>query len=186
MVLWTFITEQRLTLYSDFQNGTSEFAVILLSITAGYFVYDTMHMLTYKLHLKAKSIILHHFAIIACILKALSGNSCIPYVIFPLLSEVNSVFLHLRKLLSMINLDVVSLTYQGVWKMLWVTFFWFRVIPCLFITVKAWEDKHFKNPAYFLIGFGGILTINVMNFFLWKELKKVQNTENAIIRKKHL
>jgi len=198
MVVGTFLTKSAI-MYSDFQRGSSPLAVTLLSITTGYFVYDTLHMAVYRLHVKDPSIILHHFAIIACNTVALHSERCIPYVVAPLLSEVNSVFLHWRKLLAMLkdgvrgvgsgewggapsSLSVTgsrgSLLYQFAWKGLWVTFLWFRALPCVAVAVIAWQMRaDFEVVLHFYLGFSGISAINVLNFFLWRQLTAVQDKE---------
>mmetsp|Transcript_11778 Transcript_11778/g.15372 ORF Transcript_11778/g.15372 Transcript_11778/m.15372 type:complete len:284 (+) Transcript_11778:85-936(+) len=177
MVLFTFSTD-RVLMYQDFQHGYNDFAVIILSVNTGYFAYDTLHMSFYKLHKKDPSIMLHHVVIMTCNTIAVHQKTCIPYIVGMLMSEVNSVFLHLRKLLSMLKLGTSSMAYQLSWKLLWVTFNWFRVIPCVFIASMAWINrKEFEKMYIFFLGFSGSLVINVLNFFLWKNLSGVQRKE---------
>ena len=100
------------------------------------------------------------------------SSRCISYNIIALLAEVNSIFLHTRKLLQMRKWSFDHWLYKGN---LWLNLITF--IPCRFgavawINYGMYHEGHRVSPAYFWTLATAIFVMWGINIFLfWRLLK---------------
>lgn len=91
---------------------TNPIAYNLMCFSTGYFVYDFIDMILNKQALKLWEVSLHHVGVIAVFYSSLMMSKAIGYGVYALLTEINSIFLHLRKLLQMMRVDARNVLYR--------------------------------------------------------------------------
>ena len=84
--------------HSQLVGGTWEWAYAALCFSCGYFAYDQLDMLHYRLYSGLiPSILVHHLILLVCFTLALYRNVTINYLILTLVCEVCFPFRPLRK-----------------------------------------------------------------------------------------
>lgn len=169
----------------DWIHGTNDFAFWILAISTGYFAYDLWDMVLSGLYRESIEIIVHHVLVITCYLCALSKTIGHAYLILALVCEINSVFLHLRKLMVMMmrsQQSTAASTYQTnalyrhLWYGLWGSFFVFRLVPHLGIALMVYQKQaEFPQPGFFIMAFGGMMAFNVLNLGVRHEKVWLEN-----------
>ncbi|BHF71386.1 TLC domain-containing protein 2 [Sparganum proliferum] len=79
----------------------------LVCVSTGYFIYDAFDICWNRRFAKEVEVMLHHFAVVSAFMHNVLTMKCIGYSVIALLVEVNTIFLHLRKLMQ---LNKVSFT----------------------------------------------------------------------------
>lgn len=119
-------------LTTDMVYGKVTCAGFLFPFTIGYFVYDSLDMLRPGFLAQDKTIFLHHGVVIAGGSVSAYWGYVQPFAFMASMAEINSVFLHARKILSMMGLKT-SMLFHLNWVCLITTFLWTR----LYIHAKA-------------------------------------------------
>ena len=110
------------------------------------------------------------------------GDKLLPFAIFALLVEVNSVFLHTRRLMRMSEFDVNGVAFKVNEVLNLITFIIFRFVSCGWVTICLVKNQHNINRFSFAVGFFGLSVAIVQNVFL---LQQVWSSD-AKSRKQHL
>ncbi|CAL4946399.1 unnamed protein product [Urochloa decumbens] len=146
-----------------------------LCFSCGYFAYDQLDMLRYRLYSGwIPGILMHHLILLICFTLALYRNVTINYLILSLVCELHSIFLHVRKVRRMagfrdFNRKVVKLE----WVLNWTTFVTARVICHILITYKLITDAHkFGKGIELPLALLGMAGMNLLNIFLGLDLFK--------------
>ncbi|OEL37941.1 hypothetical protein BAE44_0001041 [Dichanthelium oligosanthes] len=146
-----------------------------LCFSCGYFAYDQLDMLRYRLYSGwIPGILTHHLILLICFTLALYRNVTINYLILSLVCELHSIFLHVRKVRRMagfrdFNRKVVKLE----WVLNWTTFVTARVTCHILITYKLITDAHkFGKGIELPLALLGMAGMNLLNIFLGLDLFK--------------
>ena len=108
------------------------------------------------------------------------GDKLLPFAIFALLVEVNSVFLHTRRLMRMSEFNVNEAAYKINGFLNLITFLIFRFISCGWVTIRLVRDRHNIHQFSFAVGFFGLSVAILQNFFL---LQQVCSSDAKMIKK---
>ncbi|OQR87412.1 hypothetical protein ACHHYP_08874 [Achlya hypogyna] len=148
----------------DWVLSSPEGAAATLCISTGYFLYDFYDLVAYKLWLKAPGILAHHIMVGACYGAAIVYGVGQCYLVVMLLLELNSVFLHARKLLSMAGFTVAAPVYVWSWQGVWITFVLTRAILPIAVHLAVFVDRaRFPHVVQFGMAFGGMSILHVLN-----------------------
>lgn len=94
-----------LVLYPEFMDDLvghfNAWSYAMVCFSVGYFTYDFLDMLVHKKLLALWELVAHHIAITSVMIYNLLTTTCIAWNIVALSAEVNSFFLHTRKLMQM-------------------------------------------------------------------------------------
>ncbi|KAG6970797.1 hypothetical protein JG688_00004711 [Phytophthora aleatoria] len=136
-----------------------------LSLLVRYFAYDLWDYVLNGLYVKSPGIILHHVVVLICYISALTKTAGVPLLSLALACELQSVLMHARKLLTMSNYSVQqSPLLRWVWRAQWVSFAVARFLPHVMVAVLTYQAKNlFAQQLHFVMAFGGILFINLLN-----------------------
>ncbi|TPP57289.1 TLC domain-containing protein 2 [Fasciola gigantica] len=85
-------------LSDDLIESSSLFTINLVSYSVGYFLMDVIHMYLFSKTKGTVELIVHHVVIILCFSSSLYSGKYVGYSVVALLIEINSVFLHLRRI----------------------------------------------------------------------------------------
>ncbi|XP_064648642.1 TLC domain-containing protein 2-like [Lineus longissimus] len=158
----------------------------LLAFSTGYFLYDCFDCIVNNKVFKMWEVCLHHVAVISTFLYNLVQVKFVGYVIYALLVEVNSIFLHARKLMQMAKVDFNHSFYKlnNIFNIL--TFSIFRFGALVIITygmASLYEYKRILvhgSQGYCITLMASMFTMWVINPILYWRLVK-----NDFLRKKH-
>ena len=131
-------------------------------------------MIVTRIYVTSPHLMVHHTAILIPYCMALYMNTLVPYCLFPLLAEVNTVFLFMRWLYkNTYDVHLRKNTYLVIWILQWGTFFVFRyllhggVIYLLWLDVNDFQSKILWGLAVFFS-----CLIMVLNTQLLRDLVK--------------
>lgn len=169
----------------DLIKDYSYFSYAMLTFSTGYFIYDLMDIV---LNGKTKSqweVVLHHVAVGAIFSYNLVTFQCVAYNAIALLAEVNSMFLHSRKLLQMCNVPFDATFYRVICYINLVTFILCRFGGQLLITIGMfmWYDR--VTMVYYVtltMSMAVMFAINVVLFYrLWKnDIVRYNRTKKSL------
>ncbi|XP_059311856.1 uncharacterized protein LOC132063366 [Lycium ferocissimum] len=167
--------------HSQLVEHTWPYAFLALCFSSGYFAYDQLDMLIYRLYSGfIPSILVHHFLLLVCFTLALYRNVTINYLILTLICELHSVFLHTRKVRRMAGFrDSTSVVVKVEWVLNWTSFVLARVVSHVLITVKLIRDadKFDKGGVELPLALFGMAGMNLLNVFLGIDLFKAYRRE---------
>ncbi|CAN6440648.1 unnamed protein product [Victoria cruziana] len=167
-------------------DGLWSGAYSTLCFSCGYFAYDQWDMLHYRLYSGwIPSILLHHLVLLICFTLALYRNVTVNYLILSLVCELHSIFLHLRKIRRMSGVrDGKMRVVQLEWVFNWLAFFTGRLGCHVLITYKLIRDAHkFERDVVLPLALSGMAGMNLLNFFLGRDLLKAYRREQAQVHR---
>ncbi|KAF2291424.1 hypothetical protein GH714_023956 [Hevea brasiliensis] len=169
--------------HSQLVGGTWEWAYPTLCFSCGYFAYDQLDMLLYRLYSGLiPSILMHHLILLICFTLALYRNVTVNYLILTLICELHSIFLHVRKVRRMAGVrDAKSKIVKLEWVLNWVAFIVARCGSHILITIKLIRDApKFEKGVQLPLALFGMAGMNLLNaglgIDLFKAFKREINT----------
>ncbi|CAN0892363.1 TLC domain-containing protein 2 [Linum grandiflorum] len=159
--------------HSELVGSAWQWAYPALCFSCGYFAYDQLDMLVYRLYSGVfPSILVHHLVLLMCFTLALYRNVTINYLILTLICELHSIFLHVRKLRRMAGIrDAQSKIVKAEWILNWLTFTFARVVPHILITTKLIKDApKFGKGIELPLALFGMAGMNILNAGLGMDL----------------
>lgn len=157
-------------------------AYTALCFSCGYFAYDQLDMLRYRLYSGwIPSILAHHLILLICFTLALYRNVTINYLILTLVCELHSIFLHTRKVRRMAGIrDASSRMVRLEWILNWAAFFTARLGCHIFITYKLIVDApKFRKGIELPLALSGMAAMNLLNLFLGLDLFRAHKRERS-------
>ncbi|KAH9098175.1 hypothetical protein LEN26_016643 [Aphanomyces euteiches] len=162
----------------DWIHSCSTAALICLSLSTGYFIYDFYDMVAGDLWQRAAGILVHHIMVVTCYVAALHYHVAVPFLVVMLLLEINSICLHARKLMSMVGFTMLDRVYGLAWQALWMTFYTTRVLVPLGVHVGVFLDRdRFPHLMQFITAFLGTSVLHVLNFMVYQGCSKAYSKE---------
>ncbi|KAM8999180.1 TLC domain-containing protein 2 [Sarcophilus harrisii] len=156
-------------LVSDFARGCPPGTAALVSLSVGYFLADAVDLLWNQPLGPSWHLLCHHALAVGCLSVAVMPGSCLSISVVPLLLEVNSACLHLRKLLLLAGLRSSLLCCLVSWATL-ATLLVFRLLPLGWTSLQLLRH-HPRFPLPFTVLWGvGLLAITIMSMKLLIDL----------------
>ncbi|TGZ71990.1 hypothetical protein CRM22_002339 [Opisthorchis felineus] len=112
----------------DIVTAENDIAYHLIGFSTGYFFHDIYHNICTGLCSRSLEIILHHITVVTSFVIVIQYRILVPYALFGLLMELNSIFLHGRHIMLYFDVDPHSVVYQTNFKANIVTFVIFRIL----------------------------------------------------------
>ncbi|XP_057809597.1 uncharacterized protein LOC131023941 isoform X2 [Salvia miltiorrhiza] len=167
--------------HSQLVEVTWQWAYQALCFSCGYFAYDQLDMLLYRLYSGwIPSILVHHLVLLVCFTLALYRKITINYLILTLVCELHSIFLHVRKIRRMAGIrDAGSKIVKAEWVLNWLTFVFARCMSHILITVKLVIDaSKFDKGVELPLALSGMAGMNMLNVFLGIDLFNAYRKES--------
>lgn len=156
-------------MFNDLLTYITYESYLCVSFSCGYFLYDFYDMYLNKKLIKEWFVTLHHIIVLALFGYHLVNLCCIGYSLIALFMEINSIFLHARKLLKYYGYDKSSfITRFNVYINI-ITFILFRfgILTYIALHMTYFRDRVTKNYFIFLITCAFSMTcINIGIFFV--------------------
>lgn len=115
-----------LCVYPEMMQNLVDFHSIItytiVAVSAGYFVSDSVDIVSCGQTHIMRDVLIHHIAVFCCLAYSLAENHFIAHSVIGLTVEVNSVFLHLRKLMQIMDVGFEHPLYRVVCLMNLVSF----------------------------------------------------------------
>ncbi|KAJ3004554.1 TLC domain-containing protein 1 [Thoreauomyces humboldtii] len=148
-----------------------------LAFSTGYFVADCIDMLVTGVYRGNLGIWGHHIVAIGLYLTSLHTCLLYPYLLLTLLVEINSIFLHHRKVLATIYPTTMpsfpAFTYDTATNLLLWTFVPTRIAGNLYITYRVVVDRpDWEAPAWtWVTALAGMLAVDWYNWRLYRQVR---------------
>lgn len=147
-------------------------AYILTAFSTGYFLYDFLEHIVKGEALKQWEVTLHHIAVLYIFGYNLIFHTAVAFSVLALMVEVNSVFLHGRKLLQMVQLPFTHWLYRIVVALNLATFVFFRGAAMVLIWAGLLFNRDRVTSVYFVaLSLVMIFMIILNPVLLWRLLK---------------
>ncbi|KAL6515537.1 hypothetical protein OROHE_018571 [Orobanche hederae] len=185
---WMRIGVEKLFEHSQLVQVSWPLAYQALCFSCGYFAYDQLDMLLYRLYSGfIPSILVHHLVLLVCFTLALYRKVTINYLILTLICELHSVFLHVRKVRRMAGLrDATTKSVKAEWILNWLAFGFARLLPHVLITAKLVRDApRFGKGIELPLALSGMAGMNLLNIFLGVDLFKAYRKEKRLQKDQH-
>ncbi|CAF4120907.1 unnamed protein product [Rotaria socialis] len=137
----------------------------------GYFCYDTIDIISNQQGSELLEMMIHHALTLTLFGTSIIRRANIGYLMLALIVEINSVFLHLRKLFHQYNIPRESLIVRLTMVTNIITFLIFRFGLFIYGSITIFRDGE-RAGSYFHIFLGYILvpTIWIINIVLFYRL----------------
>ncbi|XP_013403668.1 TLC domain-containing protein 2 [Lingula anatina] len=180
----------------DLVGHYTMYSYLLVCFSVGYFIYDFGDILVNKHMLKMWEVQAHHIAINVTFGYHVLYCTCIGYNVVALLAEVNTVFLHTRKLLQLSKVDYNHWGYRLNAVVNIITFVVCRFGGLIRIYYGMATEADRVTPFYWWMLAASMFCMTVMNpILLWRlfkndflrsdyKYKKQRNGNNNEIRAK--
>ncbi|OWF41596.1 TLC domain-containing protein 2-like [Mizuhopecten yessoensis] len=167
-------------LFGDLILHINYFTFLMIPFSTGYFLYDSIDMLINKKLRQNWEVTAHHIAVASMFWFNFHQKLCIGYNVLALMAEVNSFFLHTRKLLQMIQVDYNSVFYKLVCLCNIVTFSFFRGYSNSRILIGMYIEYDRVPSFYYKCLTMSMSCMTLINIFLFWRLLKSDFLRNRV------
>ncbi|XP_060551658.1 TLC domain-containing protein 2-like isoform X1 [Ruditapes philippinarum] len=156
----------------DLVHHINYFTYLMIAFSTGYFVYDFLDLMYNGKLIANWEVTLHHIAVTSMFWYNLHEEMCIGYNVVAIMAEINSFFLHSRKLLHLLQYKFDNKFYRLVCMLNLVTFFVCRGWSLCRISYGMYTESHRVPPVYFRFLCFSIFVMNSINPVLfWRLLR---------------
>ncbi|CAL2027407.1 unnamed protein product [Caenorhabditis brenneri] len=114
-------------LIQDLTYFRCEAGINLILMSTGYLLHDLIDLLVNEQSARIIELLFHHVVVLSAFAVTMFMNRFLGVVIFGLLMELNSIFLHSRSLLNLYGVDKKSPSFRIIALLNMVTLFAFRL-----------------------------------------------------------
>lgn len=163
-------------LFQDPLSHINHFNYALIAFSIGYFCYDFLDCIRYSTR-SVVGILVHHIVVIIFLSHVLYQTRNIGYAIYGLSIEINSIFLHARRLIRWYSPITSSNRLDNRIKIFvdignYLTFILFRFGVVIIALRALYIQQNRLHPlAHFFTALGG-LGIGIINIILFYRLNK--------------
>lgn len=159
-------------LFSDLLNYRSLPCYLHIAFSAGYFTYDFFDMLLNGKALKLWELSIHHTVISVAFFYDLYYTNCIAFNVILIAPEINSIFLHNRKLMHFKGVSQQSTSYKINLYLNLITFVIFRFgfLSSVLFGLVLLRNK--VSPVFWWLAGTTFTVVMVMNGVLFSRLLK--------------
>ncbi|CAH8500654.1 unnamed protein product [Schistosoma turkestanicum] len=151
----------------DLINLSTWRSISLVSYSLGYFIFDSFHMVILHPFRSTAELLVHHFVIFLCFSSALLSGKYIGYAVVSLLPEVNSIFLHLRRMMNYLHVPKKNRFFRATCLLNIGTFIVFRFMVLSWMTRWIVINRDLIPFGYYCLGSVGLAVLMVMNIVLF-------------------
>jgi hypothetical protein len=165
-------------MFHDPMSHTNFFNYALIAFSLGYFIWDFFDC-TLNSSSSMLAILFHHIIVISFLLLILIRSRNVGYALQALSLEINSVFLHGRRLLRWYNPISSSVDVQQLLKNImdignYVTFIIFRFVVVIHGLYMSYIERHRLDRLSHVVVVLSVSGIGVLNVVLFYRLVKNQ------------
>ncbi|KAK5986398.1 TLC domain-containing protein 2 [Trichostrongylus colubriformis] len=124
-------------LIDDLVNNRNQIALNLVYVSFGYLLHDFLDLVLNEQSARIIELLFHHFVVITGFVVTLVTYKYLGIVIFGLLMELNSVFLHTRSLMNLYGVKKKSTSFRLVALLNIITLAVFRISVSIYLVYWA-------------------------------------------------
>ncbi|CAF1149163.1 unnamed protein product [Adineta steineri] len=177
-------------MFDDPLSHSNYFNYAVISFSIGYFFWDFFDCLQNST-LSTFPILIHHIIVITFLSQILLRTRNIGYGLYALSLEINSVFLHARRLLRWYSPVSSSIYYKNLLKLFidtgnYITFIIFRFGVVLIALRALYLQRNRLEPITHLFTVISVCAIGILNIVLFYRLLKNQISQKTKLKDKKL
>ncbi|XP_028415231.1 TLC domain-containing protein 2-like [Dendronephthya gigantea] len=157
------------SMLKDMIDSWNILAYYTLALSIGYFIYDFINLIINDRE-KGLCIMIHHVLVIFIFYITVSNKKYIPFALCALLMEINSVFLHTRRLMHMSDINPKGLAFRMNCILLTTTFVIFRLILCAWMIHFFVMNGHTVSQLHLGFGIFGLCIVIPQNLLLLNQV----------------
>ncbi|KJH41465.1 hypothetical protein DICVIV_12557 [Dictyocaulus viviparus] len=123
--------------FDDMINERIQVALDLVFVSFGYLLHDFIDLIVNEQSARIIELLFHHIVVITGFVVTLATKKYLGIVIFGLLMEINSVFLHTRSLMNLYGVKKKSTSFRLVALLNIITLAVFRISVSLYLVYWA-------------------------------------------------
>ncbi|XP_003469726.1 TLC domain-containing protein 2 [Cavia porcellus] len=147
---------------SDPIHGHPFWALVLVAVSAGYFLADSADLLWNQTLGQTWDLLCHHLVVVCCFGFVILSGHYVGFSVISLLVEVNSVCLHLRILLLNSH-QVPSMAFSVTSLASLTTLVLFRLVPLGWLSLWILRQHHQIPPALIILSGIGLVTVGAIS-----------------------
>uniref|UniRef100_A0A6B2G2M0 TLC domain-containing protein 2 (Trinotate prediction) n=1 Tax=Myxobolus squamalis TaxID=59785 RepID=A0A6B2G2M0_MYXSQ len=148
-----------------------------LSISTGYFIADTYDHLTLEKIIQNWEILLHHATVLTTFSISLIHKKYLGFAMFSLLIEINTVFLHVYRIMKILGNSPKSMPYRMNLCFIDATFIPVRTFIPIYMIYFVYQSRALIPFSHFFVSTFGTLIMLIINFFLLMRVIKINYPE---------
>ncbi|VDN50281.1 unnamed protein product [Dracunculus medinensis] len=153
-------------LLEDMVYYRNSFSLHLVFLSAGYLLHDLVDLLVNERSLRILELLFHHIIVLFAFAISLITNKFLGVVIYGLLMELNSIFLHSRSLLNLYGVPKMSTSFRIIALLNVVSFMIFRIFISSYLLYWQLTTVFWMGWTYGVITFIIIASLGVTNLVL--------------------
>ncbi|KAJ7997521.1 hypothetical protein DPEC_G00229880 [Dallia pectoralis] len=146
----------------DMYSATSPLAYLLVCFSTGYFIHDAADIVFSGNSRTSWEFLLHHVLVLFFFLRSIVTRLYVAGVVVALFVEVNSIFLHARRMLLLARIDTCSYHYSLARHINLFTFIFFRLGAQYLITRFIILNYTWLDHAPYLLAAIGAMNIMML------------------------
>uniref|UniRef100_A0A7E4ZUM0 TLC domain-containing protein n=1 Tax=Panagrellus redivivus TaxID=6233 RepID=A0A7E4ZUM0_PANRE len=143
-----------------------DFALYLIYMSFGYILHDLVDLLINERSMRIIELLFHHVIVIMAFMTTLCLKKYLAVVVFGLLMELNSIFLHSRSLLNLYRHPKTSTGFKIIALLNVISFMIFRMVVSGYLLkwqiTEAWSKSWYEIILTFVV----IVSLAVTNTVL--------------------
>ncbi|CAB3407175.1 unnamed protein product [Caenorhabditis bovis] len=124
-------------LMTDLIHYRCEVAINLILMSTGYLLHDLIDLLVNEQSARIIELLFHHVVVLTAFAVTMFTGKFLGVVVFGLLMELNSIFLHSRSLLNLYGVDKKSPSFRMIALLNMITLFFFRLCVSAYLLYFA-------------------------------------------------
>lgn len=157
-------------LLNDLVGYYNMYIYSMVAFSAGYFIHDLIDIVVNRQSASMWEVIPHHIAVAGMFVGNFANSYCIAYSVIALLAEVNTIFLHSRKLLQMLGVNFESPLYRANAAVNLVTFLCCRFVCIVWIGYGIVVDGNRVGALYIVAAYLSMIVMCPINAVLFWRL----------------
>jgi hypothetical protein len=139
----------------DMIHWTDKFGMYLIYMSFGYIAHDLIDLLINERSARIIELLFHHVVVITAFMTTIMTGKFLAVVIFGLLMEINSVFLHTRSLMNLYRHKKDSVGFKMIALLNIASFMVFRMAVSGYLLkwqfTEAWKLEWYYTVVTFLV-----------------------------------
>ncbi|UJR13523.1 hypothetical protein I4U23_000537 [Adineta vaga] len=155
-------------MYNDLVTHVTLFTYLTCALSFGYFWYDFCDILSNRRGSEMTELLFHHVLTLIFFSFNIFRIMNIGYQMFALIAEINSIFLHARKLFHLYKIPRDNLVVRFNMFLNILTFILCRLCMLIFVTIFVYHDRYrLGNLNYIYVMYVLIPSVWIMNPILF-------------------
>lgn len=147
----------------------------------GYILHDLVDLLINERSVRIIELLFHHVVVITAFMTTLVTQKFLAVVVFGLLMEINSIFLHSRSLMNLYRQPKKSVSFKMIALLNITTFMVFRMAVSVYLLKWQFTEAWKLEWYYIIVTFLVILSLATVNTIL---LYRVMSADGLLGKKR--